>query len=351
MDSPETPAPGAADSRRDPAKLAEAAQQTNWHVYRMTPTRTGDMPVALNPEAAASHVQNVIDWRINQLPPEVPLPEYIHDKLPGIYNFVAKVAGVDVDSLPELSAADDHDRHGLHIPMLGHAYIAPHATEGLPEHVEKFYQAMTESTAVHEIAHGVANADPGLTHNTVIMTPQTGGTSYDYVMTEAGGLGKTHFYTKEGTPQTGQTLSFLREGWAETLAMRYMAEQELNGELAPNYPFVYTTAEGEQLPIGPKYVVMCEGMWGVTQTSLAAYAMDMLDECLATINPSSRQLFDIMRDMQHVETQIQAQQELAATLNSLQPGLYKELTTLAYTESDMVKGYKIAQELKTLMVP
>lgn len=336
-------------SGRPPAEqLANTAKQASWQVFQTVPSRLGPIAVRVPPEAAAEEVQKLVDWQVGQLPPEIPLPERLEQKLPAMRQFVAETAGVAVEDLPSLGAAIDTQRHGLHMPEFRHAYISPMDREGLPQGHIDMVDTSEEITAVHELAHGAYDKEP--VHKIVVIKPQAGQASRQIDFTQSAGLGKIYCHRVGGQVEFDHRGSFFRESWPEEVAARYAAAQGLRPQPTDTTTYSYALDGGGQVDIDPKYVTRRGEYWGIAQPALAAQAMDRLDACRAASMPDSRPFFEIMKDLRRAETRVAGQREFIATMNSLQPGLYRTLRGLDYTDQDFAAGLRIANELHRQLV-
>ena len=322
-------------------ELVETAKQASWHVYHLVPSKVGAITVELPPEAAAEEVQKVIEWEINNMSPEVPLSEHLVGKLPAIRQSVAEIAGVAAEDLPSFGAAADPNRDGQHLPRFNYAYVSPRSREQVSEEEIDLINAVEERSAAHELAHGAYNK---ASDHVVLIKPKPGQASREIDLTNASGLDRTHFYREAGQLQARNKGAFFSESWPEEVAARYAAIEEPSTPPTDTH-HTFTDVDGNEVNMDPKYVTRRGEQWIVQLPALAAQAMDRLDDCRAASIPGSRPLFDIMTDIQRVETRAAAQKEFIATLNTLEPGLYRTLRDLEHSTQGFVAGLRIAEEL------
>lgn len=320
---------------RDPALLAAHAEKIPTTLY----INVKGMLRKLPPGVTEQFVGETAIATLEALPPEVSIPEPLAEKLPGIYEFVSDVTGFSAEDLPPLDATTTIA--GRYFPLFHSATVGITDKEPLQHAI---LETLDESIAVHEIAHGARDLSSARTVG-IIVPERTS-------VFVSGGFDKARIdRSPSGNSVIGRQPvgNIYEEAWAEQVTKRYLAAHGLNAGTAGLYdgPDSQITETG----LSNEYVRQHGGFNYASYTSLAGYAIDLLDECRAQVNPNSRPLFEIMKDARHAKTQATAQREFIATIDSVRPGLYKELRDLEYTADDFAKSVEIAKNLHDQLVP
>lgn len=261
-------------------------------------------------------------------------PEDLDNAYRAAQNFVTHLTGYDTsDVYLDYRTSRGHEKaSGTYGPFEHCVGYYADQTDDVADPADK--SIISSSVFVHELMHstGVDTAEQFVHH-------ASDGRPY-YFATNGMTLADMRSSKLPSQEVSSRKNLFFEEAFAEEGAARWREILRSDDVSLPRFAALFA---GERREVEQSFVEEYRDIDGLT-TRLTASAALPAQSIRELSRHTGVDLFGLMSDARDPDMQSAARRELVHAIDSIQPGLYRSLRELEYTDEDFVKGYDLVTE-------